>query len=181
MPVAHAPRPVTDVTAAAVVARVVDIVKVFSDVTPRRRGRSLAPMPDTALAVARARDLVKIYGEGDTTVRALDGVTVEFPSGHFTAIMGPSGSGKSTLMHCVAGLDSVTSGQVFIGDVELSSLSDKELTVLRRERVGFVFQAFNLIPTLTALENITLPMALAGRDPDKEWLDKVIDTVGLRD
>ena len=140
---------------------------------------------DTAVtnvtAVARAVDAVKIYGSGDTEVRALDGVTVSIPGGHFTAIMGPSGSGKSTLMHCVAGLDTLTSGQVFIGDVELSQLSDKELTLLRRERVGFVFQAFNLIPTLTALENITLPMALAGRDPDQAWLDTVVDTVGLRD
>jgi putative ABC transport system ATP-binding protein len=138
-------------------------------------------MPDTSTAVARAHELVKVYGSGDTTVRALDGVSVDFPSGHFTAIMGPSGSGKSTLMHCIAGLDSVTSGQVFIGDVELSSLSDKELTVLRRERIGFVFQAFNLIPTLTALENITLPMDLAGRSAEAAWLDRVIETVGLRD
>jgi putative ABC transport system ATP-binding protein len=132
-------------------------------------------------AVARAVDVVKIYGSGDTAVRALDGVSVQFAAGHFTAIMGPSGSGKSTLMHCVAGLDTVTSGQVFIGDVDLSKLSDKELTLLRREKVGFIFQAFNLIPTLTAIENITLPMALAGRDPDQTWLDTVIDTVGLRD
>jgi putative ABC transport system ATP-binding protein len=102
-------------------------------------------------------------------------------AGHFTAVMGPSGSGKSTLMHCIAGLDSLTSGHVYIGDVELSQLSDKELTLLRRESVGFVFQAFNLIPTLTALENITLPMALAGREPDQAWLDTVVDTVGLRD
>jgi putative ABC transport system ATP-binding protein len=140
---------------------------------------------DTAVtrvtAVARAVDAVKIYGSGDTEVRALDGVTVDLPDGHFTAIMGPSGSGKSTLMHCVAGLDSLTSGHVFIGDVELSKLSDKELTLLRREHVGFVFQAFNLIPTLTALENITLPTALAGRDADQAWLDTVVDTVGLRD
>jgi putative ABC transport system ATP-binding protein len=132
-------------------------------------------------AAARAVDLVKVYGSGDTAVRALDGVTVEFRAGHYTAIMGPSGSGKSTLMHCVAGLDTVTSGQVFIGDVGLSKLSDKELTLLRRERIGFVFQAFNLIPTLTAIENITLPMALAGREPEQAWLDKVIDTVGLAD
>ncbi len=130
-------------------------------------------------AAARAVNAVKVYGSGDTAVRALDDVSVEFPSGRFTAIMGPSGSGKSTLMHCVAGLDSLTSGQVFIGDVELSSLSDKELTVLRRERVGFVFQAFNLIPTLNARENITLPMDLAGRAPDRSWLDSVIETVGL--
>jgi putative ABC transport system ATP-binding protein len=132
-------------------------------------------------AVARAVDAVKIYGSGDTEVRALDGVSVSFPAGHYTAIMGPSGSGKSTLMHCVAGLDTLTSGEVLIGDVELSRLSDKELTLLRRERVGFVFQTFNLIPTLTAIENITLPMSLAGRDPDAEWLETVISTVGLHD
>jgi putative ABC transport system ATP-binding protein len=131
--------------------------------------------------VARAIELVKVYGSGDTAVRALDTVTVDFAAGHFTAIMGPSGSGKSTLMHCVAGLDSLTSGHVYIGDVELSTLSDKDLTVLRRERIGFVFQAFNLIPTLTALENITLPMALAGKDPDQAWLDTVIKTLGLGD
>ncbi|MEY2405039.1 MAG: putative transport system ATP-binding protein, partial [Acidimicrobiaceae bacterium] len=118
----------------------------------------------TVTAVARAVDAVKVYGSGDTEVRALDGISVSLPGGHFTAIMGPSGSGKSTLMHCIAGLDTLTSGQVFIGDVELSKLSDKDLTLLRRESVGFVFQAFNLIPTLTALENITLPMSLAGRD-----------------
>jgi len=132
-------------------------------------------------AVARAIEVVKIYGSGDTAVRALDSVSVEIEGGRFTAIMGPSGSGKSTLMHCVAGLDNVTSGQVFIGDVELSKLSDKDLTLLRREAVGFVFQAFNLIPTLNALENITLPMSLAGRNPDQAWLDNVIDIVGLRD
>jgi len=132
-------------------------------------------------AAARAIDVVKIYGSGDTAVRALDGVSVEIAAAHFTAIMGPSGSGKSTLMHCLAGLDTLTSGQVFVGDVELSKLPDKELTVLRRERIGFVFQAFNLIPTLSALENITLPTALAGRKPDQAWLDIVVDTVGLRD
>ena len=113
-------------------------------------------------AVARAVDAVKVYGKDDTEVRALDGVTVDFPTGRYTAIMGPSGSGKSTLMHCVAGLDTLTSGQVFIDGVELGSLSDKELTRLRRERIGFVFQSFNLIPTLDALENITLPIDLAG-------------------
>ena len=160
-----------------------DVTRV-TDVTGETRGsgpRIVTAMTDTLSAVARARDLVKVYGSGDTAVRALDGVTVEFPGGHFTAIMGPSGSGKSTLMHCVAGLDTVTSGEVFIGDVELSSLSDKDLTLLRRDRIGFVFQAFNLVPTLTALENMTLPMALAGRDPDQEWVDRVIDIVGLRD
>jgi putative ABC transport system ATP-binding protein len=140
----------------------------------------LRPASDTPVAVARAVDAVKVYGSGDAAVRALDGVTVEVPAGHFTAVMGPSGSGKSTLMHCLAGLDSLTSGQVFIGDVELSRLPDKELTLLRRERVGFVFQAFNLLPTLNALENITLPMALAGRAPDQAWLDQIIDIVGLR-
>jgi putative ABC transport system ATP-binding protein len=130
---------------------------------------------------SRARSLSKVYGEGDTRVVALDGVDVDFDRGRFTAIMGPSGSGKSTLMHCMAGLDSVTEGQAFIGDVDLSSLDDKALTVLRRDRIGFVFQAFNLLPTLTALENITLPMDIAGRKPDQTWLDTVIDTVGLRE
>jgi putative ABC transport system ATP-binding protein len=132
-------------------------------------------------AVARSVDAVKIYGSGDTAVAALNGVTVDFNGGQYTAIMGPSGSGKSTLMHCVAGLDTLTSGDVYIGDVDLSTLHDKQLTEIRRDKVGFVFQAFNLIPTLDALENITLPMRLARRDPDQEWLDSVIDTVGLRD
>jgi putative ABC transport system ATP-binding protein len=130
---------------------------------------------------ARAASLSKIYGTGDTRVTALDSVDVEIETGRFTAIMGPSGSGKSTLMHCLAGLDSVSSGQVWIGDVELSALSDKNLTRLRRDAVGFVFQAFNLVPTLSALENITLPLDIAGRKPDQQWLDTVIDTIGLRD
>ena len=130
---------------------------------------------------ARAVDIVKSYGSGDTEVRALDHVTVDLARGELTAIMGPSGSGKSTLMHCLAGLDSVTSGQVFIGDTDLTSLDDKALTALRRDRVGFVFQSFNLVPTLTALENIRLPLDLAGRQPDKAWVDTVIDTIGLRD
>ena len=130
---------------------------------------------------ARAVSLSKIYGTGDTRVTALDSVDVEIETGRFTAIMGPSGSGKSTLMHCLAGLDSVSGGQVWIGDVELSALSDKNLTRLRRDAVGFVFQAFNLVPTLSALENITLPLDIAGRKPDQAWLDTVIDTVGLRD
>jgi putative ABC transport system ATP-binding protein len=114
-------------------------------------------------------------------VRALDGVSVDFSTGRFTAIMGPSGSGKSTLMHCVAGLDSLTSGQVFIDGVELGTLRDKELTVLRRERIGFVFQSFNLIPTLDAYENITLPIDLASRKGDQAWIDSVVRTVGLGD
>ncbi|SDG02741.1 putative ABC transport system ATP-binding protein [Blastococcus aurantiacus] len=140
------------------------------------------PGPQSAaLPAARGRTLTKVFGEGDTRVVALDRVDVDFDRGRFTAIMGPSGSGKSTLMHCMAGLDSVTEGQAFIGDVDLSSLDDKALTVLRRDRIGFVFQAFNLLPTLTALENITLPMDIAGRKPDQAWLDQVIDTVGLRD
>jgi putative ABC transport system ATP-binding protein len=132
-------------------------------------------------AVAVARNAVKLYGSGDTVVRALDDVSVEFPAGRFTAIMGPSGSGKSTLMHCLAGLDSLTSGQVFIDGVELSTLKDKALTVLRRERVGFVFQAYNLVPTLTAEENIVLPLGLAGKQPDKAWVDEVVRTVNLGD
>jgi putative ABC transport system ATP-binding protein len=126
-------------------------------------------------------DATKVYGKGTTEVRALDGVTLDFPSGQFSAIMGPSGSGKSTLMHCVAGLDTLTSGQVRVGGVELTRLDDKHLTLLRRDRIGFVFQAYNLVPTLTALENITLPATLAGRKPDKGWLDTVIETVGLGD
>src|SRR4051812_35250488 len=133
---------------------------------------------DGAVA-ARTEHASKIYGKGDTAVRALDDVCVEFGRAQFTAIMGPSGSGKSTLMHCVAGLDDLTSGKVFIGDTDLSTLDDKRLTHLRRDKVGFIFQAFNLVPTLTALENITLPGALAGRKPEQAWLDTVVETVGL--
>jgi putative ABC transport system ATP-binding protein len=129
---------------------------------------------------ARAIDAYKLYGKGDAQVRALDGVSVSFGQSQFTAIMGPSGSGKSTLLHTLAGLDSLTSGSVFIGETELGKLSEKKLTKLRRDRIGFIFQAFNLLPTLTAGENITLPLRLAGRKPDKVWLDNVIDTVGLR-
>ena len=134
-----------------------------------------------APAAARAVAATKVYGTGDTAVRALDGVTVDIPAARFTAVMGPSGSGKSTLMHCLAGLDSLTSGQVFVGDVELGNLSDAALTKVRRERLGFVFQSFNLIPTLTAEENILLPMRLAGTRPDGKWVGDVIATVGLRD
>jgi putative ABC transport system ATP-binding protein len=132
-------------------------------------------------AAARAVDLTKTYGTGDATVRALDRVTVDLFEGEFTAVMGPSGSGKSTLMHCCAALDSASSGQVYVGDVELSRLKDKELTRLRRDEIGFVFQSFNLVPTLTAEENITLPLSIAGRRPEPEWYRTVIDTVGLRD
>jgi putative ABC transport system ATP-binding protein len=130
---------------------------------------------------ARAVEATKVYGSGDTAVIALDEVTLHLPAGQFSAIMGPSGSGKSTLVHCLAGLDSLTEGQVFVGDIELGTLSDKELTLLRRSRIGFVFQAFNLVPTLTARENITLPLTLAGHRPDPAWFDQVIATVGLGD
>jgi putative ABC transport system ATP-binding protein len=139
------------------------------------------PGDTTETLAARAIQVTKIYGQGQTEVRALDNVSVEFPSGRFTAIMGPSGSGKSTLMHCLAGLDDATDGSVFIGEVDITTLNDKRLTRMRRDAVGFVFQAFNLLPTLTAIENITLPMEIAGRKPDQEWLDTVIDRIGLRD
>ena len=140
------------------------------------------PLPTpTRVAAARAVEATKVYGSGPTAVMALDQVTVEFEAGRFTAIMGPSGSGKSTLMHCVAGLDSLTEGRVLVGDVDLGTLSDRDLTVLRRDRIGFVFQAFNLVPTLTAQENIVLPHRLAGRRPERAWLDEVVRTVRLGD
>src|SRR6476619_4576874 len=131
-------------------------------------------------AAARAVAATKVYGHGEAEVRALDDVSVDFATARFTAIMGPSGSGKSTLMHNLAGLDTLTSGSVFIGDVELGKLKEKKLTQLRRDRIGFIFQAFNLIPTLTAAENIVLPMKLAGRKPDQAWVDHVVHTVGLQ-
>ena len=141
----------------------------------------MAP-PDARTAVAaRAVGLSKVYGEGDAAVRALDNVSVDFERARYTAIMGPSGSGKSTLLHCMAGLDTPTSGQVFIGDVDLTMLSEKALTLLRRRSIGFVFQAYNLVPTLTAAENITLPLDIAGEKPDGAWFDQVVDTVGIRD
>ncbi len=136
---------------------------------------------DPTRVAARAVDAVKVYGRGDTEVRALAGVTVDFPRAQFTAIMGPSGSGKSTLLHCIAGLDTLTSGHVYLGDLEISALSEKQLTLVRRDRLGFIFQAYNLVPTLTAFENITLPSALANRAPDQVALDRVIDVVHLRD
>ncbi len=135
----------------------------------------------TKTSAARAVDASKIYGSGDAEVRALDSINVEFASGMFTAIMGPSGSGKSTLLHVLAGLDPVTSGEVFIGDIELSTLKDKDLTLVRRDRLGFVFQSFNLIPTLNALENMTLPLSLGGRKVDPAWQDEVVKAVGLGD
>ena len=134
---------------------------------------------DGAVA-ARAVSVSKVYGTGETAVRALDDVTVQFPAGRLTAVMGPSGSGKSTLMHCLAGLDRVTEGEVWIGDTELGKLSERQLTMLRRTQVGFIFQAFNLLPTLTAAENIELPLAIAGTKPDPAWYRQVIDAVGLR-
>ena len=146
--------------------------------SPDASGPATATAPVPA---ARAVDATKVYGSGDTEVRALDDVTVDLPASRYTAIMGPSGSGKSTLMHCLAGLDTLTSGKVYIGDVDLTTLSDKELTRLRRDSVGFVFQTFNLVPTLTAIENITLPSSLAGTNPDGDWLDQVIKTTGLGD
>jgi putative ABC transport system ATP-binding protein len=145
--------------------------------TPDRPDAVLA----NAAAAARAVALRKVYGEGDAAVEALRGIDIDFAAGAFTAIMGPSGSGKSTLLHCLAGLDTPTSGGVFIGDVEITTLSDKHLTELRRDKVGFVFQAFNLVPTLTAAENITLPLDIAGREVDGAWFDQVIDAVGVRD
>jgi putative ABC transport system ATP-binding protein len=135
----------------------------------------------SAPAAAHTANLTKVYGSGDTQVTALGGVTVDIQQGRFTAVMGPSGSGKSTFMHCLAGLDRPTSGEVWIGDTELSALKDDALTMLRRDAVGFIFQAYNLIPTLTALENITLPLDIAKRKVDKDWLDMVVRTVGLAD
>jgi putative ABC transport system ATP-binding protein len=146
--------------------------------SPDASGPATATAP---LPAARAVDATKIYGSGDTAVVALDDVTVDLPASRYTAIMGPSGSGKSTLMHCLAGLDTLTSGKVYIGEVDLTTLNDKELTRLRRDSVGFVFQTFNLVPTLTAIENITLPSSLAGTKPDGDWLDQVIKTTGLGD
>jgi putative ABC transport system ATP-binding protein len=152
-----------------------------------RRGPSLSPVttttssPTDTSTAAHTESVTKVYGAGDTLVTALDNVSVSFERSKFTAIMGPSGSGKSTLMHCVAGLDTINTGRIFIGDVDLSGLNDKQLTRMRRDTIGFVFQAFNLVPTLTALENITLPMDLAGRAPDQEWLDTIVATVGLGD
>ena len=132
-------------------------------------------------AAARAVGATKIYGQGDAQVRAIDSIDVEFPSEAFTAIMGPSGSGKSTLMHCMAGLDSLTDGQAFLGDIELSRLNEKRRTRVRRDYVGFIFQSFNLVPTLTARENITLPFQIAGRDVDEEWLGVVVGALDIGD
>jgi putative ABC transport system ATP-binding protein len=152
-------------------------------VTSERLDDSTAPASPThrKTVAARAVQLRKVYGEGQAAVNALDGVDVEFYAAEFTAVMGASGSGKSTLMHCMAALDTPTSGRALLGDTDLSTLKDKGLTLLRRDKIGFVFQAFNLVPTLTARENIELPLSIAGRTPDREWFDTVIDTVNLRD
>lgn len=140
---------------------------------------ALANQPQLGNSAASAVAATKVYGKGETLVRALDAIDVEFRTSQFSAIMGPSGSGKSTLMHCLAGLDRLTGGQVLIGDVDLGTLNDRELTAMRRDRVGFIFQTFNLVPTLNALENMVLPLTLAGRKPDKEWLDSVVATLGI--
>jgi len=137
--------------------------------------------PPSVDVAARAIDASKIYGSGEAEVRALNAISVEFQTSRLSAIMGPSGSGKSTLLHCMAGLDRLTSGQIFLGDVEISKANEKELTLIRRDKLGFIFQAYNLIPTLNALENMTLPMSLAGKKPDPAWLDTIVETVRLKD
>ncbi len=148
---------------------------------PQATSTSSGSPYDSPPIAARAVGATKAYGKGESTIRALDGIDVEFATGQFTAIMGPSGSGKSTLMHALAGLDDLTDGKAYIGDVDVTALNDRKLTQLRRDRLGFVFQAFNLVPTLSAIENITLPMDLAGRKADRAWLDQVVTTVGLGD
>src|SRR5436190_5933109 len=151
---------------------------------PKARSASEATAavpPDLQVLAARAVELTKVYGTESAEVVALDNVSVDFAKAQFTAIMGPSGSGKSTLLHCLAGLDAPTSGSVWLGDTEITALNDRDLTLLRRDRVGFIFQAFNLLPTLTAAQNITLPLDIAGRKADKEWAKRVIDTIDLAD
>ena len=143
--------------------------------------QTMVPAAPAQPAAARAVDLTKVYGEGDAAVEALRGVNVELETAEFTAIMGPSGSGKSTLLHCLAGLDTPTAGTVFVGDTDVTQLNDRRLTELRRDKVGFVFQSYNLVPTLTAGENITLPLDIAGRDVDRAWFDEVVATIGLGD
>ncbi len=147
--------------------------------TPTQPGPSAGTAPRPI--AASARDVVKVYGRGDSAVRALDGASLDVERGRFTAVMGPSGSGKSTLMHVLAGLDGVDGGQVRLGDTDLAALDERGRTLLRRERIGFVFQSFNLVPSLTAAENITLPLALAGRRPDRAWVDELVATLGLAD
>ena len=151
----------------------------MSLITPLRRNGN-EPTEEASAAV-RATDITRQYGEGDAAVHALGGVSLEVPAGQFTAVMGPSGSGKSTLMHILAGLDRPTSGQVAVEDREITTMGDRELTLLRRRHVGFVFQFFNLLPVLTAEENVVLPLSIAGRKPDREWVDMLLDKVGLSD
>jgi putative ABC transport system ATP-binding protein len=153
----------------------------MSDVLPTTPTLNKQSPGDARPVAARAIGLVKLYGEGSATVAALDGVDVDFAEGEFTAVMGPSGSGKSTLMHCMAALDTPTSGEVLLGDQQLGELGDKQLTRLRRDKIGFIFQAYKLVPTLTAEENILLPLSIAGREPDRAWYDNIISTVGLGD
>jgi putative ABC transport system ATP-binding protein len=148
--------------------------------TARAMQATLPPPAAEHRVAASANAATKTYGDSGSLVQALNNVTISFEAGRFTAMMGPSGSGKSTLLHCLAGLDTLTSGSIHIGEIDLSTLQERELTLLRRDHIGFVFQSFNLLPTLNALENITLPMSLAGRKPDQDWLDHVVDTVGLR-
>jgi putative ABC transport system ATP-binding protein len=147
--------------------------------TTTATGAEALPPTSADTPAVHTVDAVKIYGHGETAVRALDGISVSMARGHFTAIMGPSGSGKSTLLHCLAGLDRLTSGEIYIGDTELGSLPEKQLTLLRRDRVGFIFQSFNLVPTLNAADNILLPLSIAGRQPDKAWYDQVVDVLNL--
>jgi len=147
---------------------------IVSEAQPQPLGEA------SATPAVRAVAAVKVYGHGETAVRALDGIDVSMAQGRFTAIMGPSGSGKSTLLHCMAGLDRLTSGQMFIGETDISALAEKPLTLLRRDRVGFIFQSYNLVPTLSAADNITLPLAIAGREPDAAWYDQVVDVLALR-
>ncbi len=150
--------------------------------TPAAGGAPAAVSATTTLRwAAQVHGATKVYGSGEAEVRALDDVTVGFVHGHFTAIMGPSGSGKSTLMQCAAGLDQLSAGQAFIGDIDITRLTEKQLTLLRRDKVGFIFQQFNLLPTLNAAQNITFPLDLAGRKPDPAWMDQVVSTVGLGD
>jgi putative ABC transport system ATP-binding protein len=159
----------------------VGLVALPDDTGPAQAVALGKDIPHARVPAARIRDLTKVYGSGQTEVRALDGVSLDLYAGEFTAVMGPSGSGKSTLMHCCAALDDATSGSVVIGDTDLARLKDKDLTLLRRDRIGFVFQSFNLVPTLTAQENILLPLSIAGRRPDSQWYSLVIDAVGLGD
>ncbi|HYH24917.1 MAG TPA: ABC transporter ATP-binding protein [Blastococcus sp.] len=156
-------------------------LRPFLPPTPRAATAETAATTASAATAARAVDLVKTYGRGEAAVHALDGASVAIPAGTFTAVMGPSGSGKSTLVHALAGLDSVDSGQVLLGDTDLTTLSERDRTLLRRERLGFVFQAFNLIPALTAAENIALPLTLAGRRPDPAWMAELVQMLGLAD